>query len=86
MDHGTLNHIRQLTDVPRPGVFEQRGHGRRGEPVHVTTIGRGKALHEFLDQQREVFLAQAKRRDLDREDVQAEEQVLPEAPGPHFVP
>src|SRR5271166_3207606 len=67
--------VLELSDVPRPGVATHSLHSRRIDRLQREPLGEAslkKRTHEVWD----VFRALAKRRQPDRHDVEAEEQVL----------
>ena len=76
--HGVL----QLANIAGPVVLPQqlvRGRGGpEDSPVHSLRVLR----HKMAGKQGDVFRAFAQRRHTDREDIQAEEQILPERPVP----
>ena len=82
--HGALDGVLQLADVPRPRVREKRGLrlGREGEPpARLGAVAREEVPRERQD----VLAPLAQRRELDRDDVQAEVEVLAEAARGHLV-
>jgi hypothetical protein len=83
--HGALDGVLELTHVARPAVVAhavQRGLGEAGDPLAV--LDRVDA-HEVVGEQRDVLEAVAQRRDADRDDVDAIEQILAEAAGLDLV-
>src|ERR1044071_4691617 len=82
-DGRALDAILQLADVARPVVVVQRGarvvgHAQAGAVQLVREAGKGK-VREGVD----VLAALAQRRDRDREDVDAEEEVFAELTALH---
>jgi hypothetical protein len=74
---GTCEHVLQLPNVAWPHVRAERiGGGLRAADVGSTQI-REKGTNELW----QVIQAFAKRRDFDHGDREAEEEILPEAPG-----
>ena len=76
-DHGLLDHVLELADVPGPVVAEQ---SREGLPGHG--LGRQPALDQLLEevvhQERHVLEPFPERRELDRDHVEPIEKVLAE--------
>ena len=75
--HRSLDAVLQLSHVARPGVREERVRGAPGEAEHPALARLGAAQHVVGDRQ-DVAAAQAKRRDLDVDDVDPVEEVLAE--------
>ena len=76
---GTLQGVFQLAHVARPGVLQQRLAGAFGEQLVGVFMG-GAALNEAARQRQDVLAAFAQRRNVQRQHVQAIEQVFAEAP------
>ena len=69
----TVDKAFQHADIARPAEFLQRAHRLRRK--HFQRAGRKK---EMLHQRRDILFPVAQRRHIDRHDIQAVKQVLPE--------
>jgi hypothetical protein len=76
---GTLNHVLQLTDIARPLCAFEVVESTRIDAVNCAAEARGVLGHEVLHQVRYVFRALAKRRQLDRKNVQPVEEIATES-------
>ncbi len=74
----------QLADVARPWVIEQRLQRGRLEAGEVLPIPLRVLPQEMRRQRRDVFAPIAKRRQLDFDGVQTEQQILTETSGADF--
>ena len=74
-----LDDVLQLARIARPVIRRQHVDRRGGEPADVAAVLGRIALQEVVGEQQHVGLPLAQRRDEDREDVEAVEQVLAEA-------
>ena len=83
--HRALDHVLELAHVARPVVVHQQVERFRRELEFGTRVLLAVLLEEVLHQQRDVVLALAQRRQLDRDDVQPVEQVLAEASVFHLA-
>src|SRR6266853_997842 len=77
-DHEPLHHVAQLAHVARPVVGEEVGERLdRDRLGPLAVLGREHG-HEVCDEGRQVLLPLTERRHLDRDDVQAVVEILPE--------
>ena len=77
-DEGPVERRLQLADVAGPGVAGEEVEDLGVEPARVGAEVAGELDDEVLDEGREVLEAAAQRRELDRDDVEAVEEVLAE--------
>ena len=80
-DDRALHGVAQLADVPRPLVAAEDLQGQGVHPRHVLARLGVELVHEVLHQDGDVLAPVAQGRQGDLEDVEAEEEVLPEALG-----
>src|SRR5581483_305543 len=80
-----LDRVLKLANVARPRVCEQAIARGRRETLRRDVVGLRELADEVLDERRDVFAALRERRQLDVDDVQAVEDVLAEATGPHLA-
>ena len=78
-DDRVLQGVPQFAHIPQPGQACQERHRERGQRQR----GGLQAAQEVLRQRDEVLAPLAQGRQMDLEDVQAEEQVVPERPLGH---
>src|SRR3989441_475256 len=78
-EHRALERVLELADVAGPCVGEQPPVGLRLDAPDVPAVLGAIALQERADQDRDVLPALAQRRDVDRDGVDPEEQVLAQA-------
>src|SRR5262245_38407147 len=78
-DDGALQHVFQLADVARPGVLLKPPHRPPADAVQALADPRRELVHQEVDEQRDVVLPLAQRRQADGEDVEAVVQVLAES-------
>ena len=71
--------VLKLSDVARPRVQNEPLHGAGGKPHRIFRKLRGEPLCEQVREHRDFLPPFSKRRNLNRDDVQPIEQVLPEA-------
>src|SRR5690606_26833456 len=84
-DHGALDDVLQLADIPRPVVaLQQRGLLPRERERRVAELLAG-ALEEMACELHDVVAALAQRRDVDREHAEAIVEILAEAPRLDFL-
>lgn len=76
-DDGALQHILQLPHIARPVVVQQHLHGVVGDSHHRLFHFGAEAGDKGFRQDGDVFLALSKGRDVNRDDIEAIEQVLP---------
>src|ERR1019366_814616 len=82
-DEGALENVLELAHVPGPVVVEERLHrGGRDGRDGLAVLG-GGPREERLHEERDVLAALAERRERDRDDAKAVEEVLAEAPVGH---
>ncbi len=84
--HGALDDVLELADVARPVVFREQIERVRRELETALLVLVAVLFQEMVDQQRDVILAVAQRRQLNRDDVQAIEEILAEFPFLHHLP
>src|SRR4051794_14625108 len=82
-DRRALDHVAQLADVPRPAVVFEHAHRLLIDAGDVLLIARVEFVDERLDEQRQIVLALAKRRQAERKDVEAVVQILAQLSGLH---
>ncbi len=75
-DHRPLDRVLQLANVAGPVVLLQPGQHAVVDPVDAPAGPMRVLLNEVLDQRRNVVAPLAQRRDLDRDHVEAIEQIL----------
>ena len=81
-DHGALDGVAELADVPGPGVALEHVHERGGRDALHVLAGLGvELLDEVVDEERHVLAALLERRQPDGEDVEPEVEVLAEPPA-----
>src|SRR5690606_34091195 len=78
-DHRALDGVLELADVAGPAPGLQGLHGLGREAVERLAVLRAVPDEEVLGEQRDVAVALAQRRQVHADDVQAVEEVLPEA-------
>ena len=79
-DGGALEDVRELPDVPRPGLGGEERQGVRRELERRELETRGELTGEMAGDQRDVARPLAQRRQLDREDLQTVEEIGAELP------
>ena len=87
-DRGPLDHVAELADVAGPVVAFEQPHGGRRHGLHSAVIARVELVDERLDQERQVVLALAERRQREAEHVEPVVQVLAQpslADGHHRI-
>ena len=85
-DHDALDQVAQLADVAGPVVLLEGGEGVFVHFYAGTAVLLAELEEELLDQQGDVFLAVAQRRDEEGDDVEAVEEVFAEvAAGDLFL-
>src|SRR5262249_20065649 len=77
---GALGGVAELADVAWPGMGDELVAGARGQALPQPLAG------ELVDQQGDVLLAVSQRGEPDREDGEAEVEVLAEVPGLRLAP
>ena len=78
-DHGPLDDVLQLAHVARPGVLVEHLQRVVGEPLHRPAVGVGEASEEARGEQGDVAGPLAQRRNLQRDGVQPEVEILAQA-------
>ena len=78
-DDEPLDDVHQLADVPRPWVVEEGLLGLRAHGLGLLAVFGRVEVQEMVDEERDVLRPLAERRDVHRDDVQLEEEVLAEA-------
>src|SRR5262249_34924190 len=81
---GALERIHQLADVAGPAIRDERTLGLRREAQTGTVVPGGERPQQVLDQRADVLRAIAQRRQPERDDVQAEEEVLAKPSRTHL--
>ena len=84
-DNQAFHHIRQFADIARPGVGRQDGGGIVGESRVQAAMDRRETPEEMLGKREDVPGALAQRGHIDRQHIQAEEEVLAETAGGAFL-
>src|SRR5689334_5078832 len=82
-DHGALDDVLELTDVPWPRVRDEPLHRRLTHRLDVLPDLRRVLPNEVVDQRGYVLATRAQRRYLNGEDIQAVEEVGAERPRGH---
>src|SRR5947207_7983384 len=82
-DQRALDHVLELADVAGPPVALEDRERRGGHGAHGLAELRRPVLDEVGDEQRDVLAPLAQRRDVDRDDVEAVEEILSEDPVLH---
>jgi hypothetical protein len=72
-----FDNVFQLADVPRPRVGDQAPHRLLFDPVDPLADPRGELVDQKVRQGWDIFLAVAKRGQVEREHAQAVVEVLP---------
>ncbi len=84
-DHGALEHVAELTNVPGPGVPEEqlgRSLGELGRRIRKVRV---QLIHGPRDEVEDVLASpRAERRQVHRHDAQAVVEILAEASGAHL--
>ena len=83
--HRSLEHVLELADVARPVVAHQHLQRFRVDAFDLLLQLAREPAHEELGQRRDVFLAVAQRRHVDRDDVEPVEEVFAEAALGHHL-
>src|SRR6266536_6386180 len=76
--NGALEHVFELPDIARPMIALEHRHRVRRHSSHVFAELLAELLEEMGDEERDVLAAVAQRRELDRNHVQAIEEILAE--------
>lgn len=76
--HGIFDGIFQLSYIPGPIVEHQLLHGLRCQPLNIFSHLLTEFLYEMVHESRDIFLSFSQGRKLDRNDVNAVEEILPE--------
>ena len=84
-DHRALDHVLHLAHVAGPAVVDQRVDRALAEAGDRLAVLLARPLHEPVHQQRDVVAPVAQGRHADREDVEAEIEVLAERAVAHRV-
>src|SRR6267378_5638518 len=74
-DYGALDHILQFSYVPRPMISAQGIHCCRWNRLNHSVHAPGKLLREVPHQERNIPLAFPQGRNMDRENIQAKEEI-----------
>ncbi|MGB8958488.1 MAG: hypothetical protein WCC00_05705 [Candidatus Aminicenantales bacterium] len=85
-DQQTLDDVLELADVAFPGEGGHGLQGVRGELPRPEIVLLGEGPRKIVDEKRDVLLPLAQGRRIERDDVQAEEEVLPEPPLLDLLP
>ena len=78
-DNAALDGVFQLADVAGPLVVHQQAERFGGELAGLEAVFFGVELEEMRGEQRDILLAVAQRRQVERDDVEAVEEVFAEA-------
>ena len=85
-DQRPFDHVLELADVARPGVFEENAERFGGKPVGGFREPTAEAIQERVREQRDIGLSFAQRGDDQRDHVEAVIEVLAESPrGDHLL-
>jgi hypothetical protein len=76
--HGVFDGIFQLSYIPRPVVEHQLLHGLWSQALYFFSHLLAEFLYEMVHESRDIFLPFSQGRKLDRNDVNAIEEILPE--------
>src|SRR5436309_5996313 len=79
-DGRSLDHVAKLADVARPCVLLEHAHRLLFDAGDRTLVAPVELVDERLDEQRQIFLALAQRRQPHREDIQTVIQVFAQLP------
>src|SRR5262249_6336801 len=82
-EDGTLEHVAQLAQVAGPAIALEQEPRVVGERERRTTRARTRFGEQRRRDPRDLGSAIAQRRNLDRDPVQAKEEILPELPEHH---
>src|SRR5512141_980387 len=85
-DQETLDDVLELADVALPGEGRHGLERVRGEGPRPEIVLLGEGPREIIDEKRDVLFPLAQGRRIQRDDVQAEEEVLPEPPLLDLLP
>lgn len=85
-DHGALNHVLKLPDVSRPVISLEELRRSLIDPTNGFAYLGTVSCDEILSQEKNILPALAKRRYVDRKDVQAIKEVRAEVPGANCSP
>ena len=77
-DDCALDEVSQFPNISRPCIVRQSFHGCLGYGSYLSSHAPGKLRHEKVRQQRNILAPFAKRRNLDRKNVEAIEKILAE--------
>ena len=83
-DGGPFDDVAQFPEVPRPRVAFHRLHRLFREPGEAAVVNPPVESEQLRRERLEILGAFAQRRDLDLDDVQAIEKILPEPPRLHL--
>src|SRR5258708_25018005 len=75
-DDQTFNYVAQLAHIAGPGIAHQHLDGVFRNLPRTPAVGGGKLLEKMTSQQRNIYFALGKRRDIKRNHVKAVKQVL----------
>src|SRR5262245_3029181 len=78
--HRALDGVFELADIAGPAIADEKVIHRRGQRLHVLLIPLTKLLQEVIAQQGDVLRPLAERRHTQGDRIDAEIQVLPQAP------
>ena len=78
--HRAVDEVLELAHVAGVVVLQEEVHRLAGDAAGLALVG--EAPQEVVDQERDVLAPLAQRRQRDRDDVQAEEEILAEVAGP----
>ena len=75
-DDRAFDYVLQFADITWPGMLFENTRGVIGETGRFDPMFATEPAHEFFGERRHIFAMIAQRRDFDRHDIQAEEQVF----------
>ena|SRR5215510_15263946 len=81
----TLYHMRELADVPRPWIAQERGLRLRREARDWASIPLGEASEKMLRQQESVLTSLPQGGQRNGHDCEAKIQILPKRPRNHCL-
>ena len=84
-DNGAINRVLQLADIAGPLELRQVSHGLAANAGDEAIFFGAEPRQEVPQQMRDVFTPHPQRRDCQRQDVKAIEQILPEMPALHAI-
>lgn len=84
-DHGMLNGGAQFSNISRPGIGQEFGHGGVAQGLHWAPILQRKFFQEGTGEEDDILPAVPERRHSDGKDVEPEIEIFPEITRFHEV-